>query len=118
MTSAISAARACSPSAIFCRKPARSLAGVAAQLGKAFAAAATALLMSSAVPAGTVAKISSVVESVTSSTSDDDGATHAPSIYKESRTIMKPPIVCARNVASNSDATIAQEFQQKPKTIL
>ena len=80
ITSPSSAARACSPSVIFWRNSPRSFAGVAAHAGKARAAAWTALSTSSAVPAGIVAKTSSVAESKTSSVSVPVGATQAPSM--------------------------------------
>src|ERR1700722_14029659 len=91
ITSAISPARAWSPSAIFCRYAPRSLADVAAQPGKARLAAWTARSISAGVPAGIVANTSSVVESITSNVSDPDGETQAPSMYRESRRIMTAP---------------------------
>ena len=80
IVSASSEDRAWRPSATFCRSAPRSFGAIADQLGNARAAAWTARSMSSRVPAGTVAKTSSVAESKTSRVSEAAGATHAPSM--------------------------------------
>ena len=78
MTCAISSVRAPSASPMRVRSLARSSREVAAQLGKAAAAAWTALSTSSAVPSGMVAKTSSVAESMTSSVPLPVDGTQAP----------------------------------------
>ena len=78
MTCAISSVRAASASPIRVSSLARSSREVAAQPGKAAAAASTALSTSSGVPSGMVAKTSSVAESMTSSVPLPVEGTQAP----------------------------------------
>ncbi len=81
ITSAISSRRASSSSATRSSNLPRSGAEISDHAGNAALAAATARSMSSGVPAGMVAKTSSVAESITSSVSVPAGVTHAPSMY-------------------------------------
>ena len=78
ITCAISSVRAARASPIRVSSLARSSLEVAAQPGKAAAAASTALSTSSGVPSGMVAKTSSVAESMTSSVPVPVEGTHAP----------------------------------------
>ena len=78
MMAAISSVRAASASPMRISALARSSREVAAQAGKAAAAAWTALSTSSAVPSGMVAMTSSVVESMTSRTPVPVEATQLP----------------------------------------
>ena len=78
ITCAISSVRAARASPMRVSSLARSSVEVAAQPGKAAAAASTALSTSSGVPSGMVAKTSSVAESMTSSVPVPVEGTQAP----------------------------------------
>src|SRR5258706_7350335 len=89
MVAPSSAARALSPSEIFCRNSARCAAGDALQPSNAARAAATAASMSFSPPAGTVPMTAPVPALWTSIVSFEAGAIHWPLMKNFSRAIMQ-----------------------------